>query len=765
MPSPRNNLLAPASLALLVAAAASDQRVFSARELRSRDQVSGMQGAPRVNDDAIWNRRPAGAGNYQIVMEVSGRAELTKFLAPPADPQDLQSICDARREAWEIAVPTTEKYVASVRGSSKRGGGGVPPVRNDVAEIAWTERSLGQLHAYDGNLGRAAEYFDAARRLLIDSHARPGFADAISWAEAAIGVAHLRRGELENCIDNHHATSCIFPIDPAGRHGRPSGSQMAIDSFGRHLARHPDNLEIRWLLNVAYMTLGKYPDGVPKPHLIPPHTFASPEDAGRFIDVAHEIGLDDVGRAGGAVVEDFDNDGWLDVVISSVDPCASLRYFRNTGRGTFTDVTKDAALESQLGGINLVQADYDNDGWIDLFVMRGGWEFPMRNSLLRNEQGRRFVDVTKQAGLSSGVHRTHSAAWADFDNDGWLDLFVGHEESSSALFRNQHDGTFRDVGRTAGVTRSSFIKGATWGDYDADGYPDLYVSNYGSENFLFHNEQNGTFTERAAALGVARPVMSFPTWFFDYDNDGRLDLLVVSYVPSVTEVVRALLRMPRQAETMKLYRNTGSGFEDVTAAQGLERVVPTMGANFGDIDNDGFLDFYLGTGAPSYAAIMPNVLYRNRGGKGFVDVTTPTGTGHLQKGHGVAFGDVDNDGDQDLYSNIGGFVPGDVYHRVLFRNPGHGNNWIRVKLVGVKSNRAGVGARIRIDVEGGTRYREVTSGGSFGASSFTQHIGLGKAKRIKRLEVWWPATNTRQAFEDQPVNRMMEIREFQHMPL
>lgn len=719
-------------------------------------------------DDRSWNRRPPGAGNYQIVMEVSGRAEVTQFLEPPSDPQNLQSICDARREASAAAIPATERYLTTLRS-------GTAP---DLTEIAWTERSLGQLQAYEARLDKAAEHFAAAHRVLLQhQEATPNVAQpfraaeltsATAWIEAALGVAHLRRGELENCVDTHHATSCIFPIAAAARHARPSGSQMAVDFFTRYLARHPDNLEIRWLLNVAYMTLGKYPDAVPKAHLIPPEAFASAEDPGRFVDVAPHAGLDDIGRAGGAIVEDLDNDGFLDIAVSSVDPCASLRYFRNSGDGTFTDRTKEAGLETQLGGINLVQADYDNDGWIDLFVMRGGWEFPMRNSLLKNEQGRRFVDVTRQAGLSSGAHRTHSAAWADFDNDGWLDLFVGHEESPSALFRNQRDGTFRDVGAAAGVTRTSFIKGATWGDYDADGYPDLYVSNYGGENFLFHNERNGTFTERAKALGVAGPIMSFPTWFWDYDSDGRLDLLVVSYVPSLDEVVRGFLRLPRRAETMKLYRNTGSGFEDVTAAVGLDRVVPTMGANFGDIDNDGFLDFYLGTGAPSYAAIMPNVLYRNRGGKGFVDVTTATGTGHLQKGHGVAFGDVDSDGDQDLYSNIGGFVPGDVYHRVLFRNPGHGNNWIRVKLVGVKSNRAGVGAKMEIETDvapgfsrGQTIYREVTSGGSFGASSFTQHIGLGKATRIKTLDVWWPASGSRQTFHDVVVNKTILVKEFE----
>jgi len=228
--------------------------------------------------------------------------------------------------------------------------------------------------------------------------------------------------------------------------------------------------------------------------------------------------------------------------------------------------------------------------------------------------------------------------------------------------------------------------------------------------------------------------------------------------------------MPAQAETMKLYRNTGTGFEDVTRSVGLDRVVPTMGANFGDLDNDGFLDFYLGTGAPSYAALMPNVMFRNRGGRSFADVTTATGTGHLQKGHGVAFADLDGDGNQDVYANIGGFVPGDAYQKVVFHNPGHpGNHWVRLRLVGVKSNRAAIGAQIRVTLIGedgreAVRYREVSSGGSFGASPLAQHIGLGRARRIKTVEVYWPASHTRQVLTDVPLDRVVEIREGDKKP-
>ncbi|HEY7511649.1 MAG TPA: CRTAC1 family protein, partial [Vicinamibacteria bacterium] len=430
----------------------------------------------------------------------------------------------------------------------------------------------------------------------------------------------------------------------------------------------------------------------------------------------------------------------------------------------YEDRAAAAGLGGQLGGINLVQTDYDNDGWLDLFVMRGGWQSPMRNSLLRNGRDGTFTDVTEKAGLMKTVHRTHSAAWADFDGDGWLDVFVGHEETPAALFRNQGDGTFVDVARAAGVARSSFIKGAAWGDYDGDGAPDLYVSNFAGPNFLYRNRGDGTFEEKASALGVDKPVMSFPAWFWDYDEDGRLDLFVASFVPSVTEVARGYLGLPAQAESMRLYRNTGGAFADVTRAAGLERVVPAMGANFGDLDEDGFLDFYLGTGAPSYAALVPNVMFRNRGDGTFVDVTTATGTGHLQKGHGVAFADLDDDGDQDVYANIGGFVPGDAYHKALFRNPGHGHRWLRVKLIGTRANRGAIGAKLAVTVVGEdgrerVRHREVGSGGSFGASPLEQHVGLGRAARVKSLEVEWPGRRLRQSFRDVPLDARIVVRE------
>ena len=196
---------------------------------------------------------------------------------------------------------------------------------------------------------------------------------------------------------------------------------------------------------------------------------------------------------------------------------------------------------------------------------------------------------------------------------------------------------------------------------------------------------------------------------------------------------------------------------------GLYRVSQAMGANFGDMDNDGFLDFYLGTGFPAFDALAPNVAYRNNGGESFSDVTFSAGLGHIQKGHGIAFGDIDRDGDQDIFMQVGGFYPSDGFLNALYVNPGSGNRWLSVRLVGVESNRSAIGARIRVTVaEDGVRrdiHAVVGSGGSFGASSLEQEIGLGRAEAVVSLEVYWPTSGIRQIFEDAPLNSALEIRE------
>ena len=709
----------------------------------------------RPTDDQSWNRRSSDSGDYQTVLEVSGRIEITRVLKKP-DPLDLKSICEAKQAAEAFAFRSAESYLLSLEKAANKS--------RYLPEIIRLQNELGQIYSYRGDMPNAILQFEAAYQNLQQLlRSNPEYAEDKAYLEEILGIANLRRGELDNCVHHHNAEMCLFPLTQNALHQNPKGSSSAIEYFNKHLASKPDNLEVRWLLNLAYQTLGKIP---PKNLAIPLPAITIANKIARMPDISARAGITNISGAGGSIIDDFDNDGFNDIIFSSVDSCESIRYFHNKGDGTFSDWTTKAKLEEQIGGINCTQTDYNNDGWLDIFVMRGGWEFPMRNSLLKNNGDGTFSDVTAASGLMSGDHRTHSAAWADFDNDGWLDVFVGHEESASQLFKNNKDGTFVDVSAKAGVNKAAFTKGVTFGDYDNDGFADLYVSNYGSENFLYHNHGNGTFTDVAKSLKVEKPIMSFPTWFCDYDNDGFLDLFVASFVPSITEVARGYLGLPAQAETMKLYHNNGrGGFDDVTSQVKLNRVVPTMGANFGDVDNDGFVDFYLGTGAPSYTALMPNFFFKNIGGKSFVDVTASSGTGHLQKGHGVAFGDINNDGDQDLFVNMGGFIPGDKYNKALFENPNqaNGNHWIALKLIGEKSNRAAIGAKIKInlvDLNGqkSLRYREVNCGGSFGSSTLTQNIGLGKNNRINSIEIIWSSGKS-QVLQDVKQDQKITIKE------
>jgi len=695
--------------------------------------------------------------------DFSGFGLIDSFARLPPERTKVETLCEIRRASIEEATRSIELALQNVSESL------------DPAKAVRLHNARATVYLFNGDTANAIAHFEQAIR-VAEAHLteNPKLSAMRNIDLAALGIAHMRRGEVENCVSNPNADRCIFPLTIGGRHKLRAGSERAIEYFERYLEREPSSLEVRWLLNVAYQTLGGYPDKVPKAYLISPAALESKENVGRFVDIAASLGLDTVGGAGGTIVDDLDNDGFLDVVETSFDPCQAMRAFRNNGNGTFIDISATSHLAEQLGGINAVQTDFNNDGLLDIFVMRGGWEWPMRNSLLRNNGDGTFSDVTQEAGLLSVDYPTHSAAWADFDNDGWVDLFIGHERTPSQLFRNKGDGTFEDVSTRAGVNRVAFTKGVAWGDYDGDGYPDLYVSNYGEDNFLFHNKRDGTFEEVAKQLGVQQPQWSFPTWFWDYDNDGKLDLFVASYFFGNGEWVRPYLGMPRQGDSMKLYHNNGNGtFSDVTREVGLDRSVAAMGANFGDLDNDGYLDFYLGTGAPTYTALMPNLLYRNQDGKSFAEISSSSGTGHLQKGHGVAFADLDNDGDEDIFENLGGAVPGDKYNTVLFANPGHGNNWISIKLIGVKSNRAAIGAKIKVTLKGPSskgpaksreveiRYREVSSGGSFGSSPLMQHIGIGKATRIDSIEVTWPTSGTRQEFNNVLPNQFIEIKEFE----
>ena len=697
----------------------------------------------------------AATGSIKYTINESGIIEaetaLGSFPKPANWNHDPRMICQIRKQSLKAAREALEKYIA---GASKLR---TPPEPLDKINAYL---SLGEFDAYDGNMDGAIENYQKSYEV-----AAAQIPELVPRFEEILGIAYLHKSELENEVYRDPKEECIFPMTSGQAYANTADSAKAVEYFQKYLKSKPDELEVEWLLNIAYMTMGSYPDKVPKEYLIPPSVFASQEDVGHFVDVAPAAGLNSFSMAGGVIVDDLENTGNLDVVTSGWGSCSPMHFFHNNGDGTFSDRTAKAGLQDQLGGLNMIQADYNNDGCTDILVLRGGWEVPQPKSLLRNNCDGTFTDVTAASGLTLPTS-SQTAVWVDINNDGWLDLFVGNENGPAQLFLNKGNGTFQDISHSAGVDRIAFSKGVTAADYDNDGWPDLFVSNLTGRNFLYHNNHDNTFTEVATQAGVEQPTQGFATWFFDYDNDGWPDLFVTSYYPSVDEVARTYLGLPHNATTMRLYKNLGNGtFRDVTIDVDLGKVFMPMGANFGDIDNDGFLDIYFGNGNPNYGSLVPYVLLRNHDGQYFVDVTQSSGTGELHKGHAVALADLENNGQVDIVSVVGGAVPGDSHALRVFKNPGNDNHWITVKLVGVKTNRSAIGTRIKVTIENkgqGTRsiYRTVGSGGSFGASPLEQHIGLGKSSRILDLEIYWPASNTRQHFSDIPVDQFLEIKEF-----
>lgn len=681
-----------------------------------------------------------------------------------------------RQGAWDNPWNLQEKKVASLQADLR--------TETDPIKRLILRRELAQQYIAGGTSEAAIATLEA----LLSEYGPSLPTQDIETLKADLALAYFRLGELRNCTWNHNADACILPVQAEGVHKEQFGAAEAAKRYGELLAdpkTDPENaLVYRWLLNISYMVLGKYPDGVPKQWLIPLDTFASDYDIGKFRDVAATRGLTVFGRAGGVILDDFDNDGHLDLMISHMGLEEQLEYFHNDGGGQFTPMTEKAGLRGIVGGLNIVQADYNNDGCIDVFIPRGAWlhdkgQYP--SSLLGSNCDGTFTDVTAKAGLLNN-YPTQTAVWADFNNDGLLDLFVGNEivrnkvawpESARnlRLYINNGDGTFTDVGPESGINVSGMIKGATADDYDNDGWPDLYVSVMSGPNHLVRNVgakgKIPKFVDVTGEAGVAEPHTSFTCWFFDYNNDGWPDIFVSGYWATMPNIVREYLGQKDKAKGARprLYRNNKDGtFTDVSREAHLDSLLLTMGANFGDLDNDGWLDFYLGTGAAPLTNIVPNQMFRNHGGRYFQNVTTSGGFGHLQKGHGVAFGDIDNSGNQDVFEVIGGAYTADRFWSVLFKNPGHGNHWIKLNLIGTRANRFAVGARIRVRIteEGKRReiFRTVNSGGSFGASSLRPHIGLGKAAVVDQIEIRWPGSGLVQRF-DGPIaaDRPYEIRE------
>lgn len=604
---------------------------------------------------------------------------------------------------------------------------------------------------------------------------------AIGWTSLAL--AHLRTAERVNCITNHASASCIIPIRGLGIHQDRSGASEAIKIYQEVLKRRPNDLESRWLLNLACMTLGEYPFGVPKEWLIPGIGGDTTTMINPFEDIAGDLGLAVNNTGGGVIADDFDNDGYLDLITSAFTLNEEMHFFKNMKNGTFADVTARSGLKGINGGLNIQQTDYNNDGFRDIFVLRGAWNGEAGrepNSLLRNNGDGTFTDVTTTSGLLS-FHPTQTATWNDFNNDGWLDVFIGNESQPVGvvkhpceLYINNQDGTFREVAAAVGVAFTYFVKGTTSGDYNNDGKADLFISTMNGNGILMKNTtvpgKEVSFEDVSVQSGLTRHSNStFPTWFWDFDNDGWLDIFICDYTfdASLAHYAAAeKLNIPAgSTDKMLLYRNNHDGtFTNVAKELGLNKVAFAMGSNFGDIDNDGYLDMYLGTGNPLFQSILPNLMFRNDRGKRFEDVTASARVGHLQKGHGISFADLDNDGDQDIYIEMGGAYPGDTYQNSFFMNPGQGgNNWICLDLQGMKANRAAIGTRVKVTfTENGVKrsvYRDVNSGGSFGSSPLRREIGIGKATLIDEIEIRWHGSERVDVFKDIKPNQFLKIVE------
>ncbi len=601
------------------------------------------------------------------------------------------------------------------------------------------------------------------------------------YIKKLLALSYMRKAEQDNCINNHTNVSCIIPIQKRAVHKNKEGSQKSIKLLEEILAKNLADKDCKYLLNIAYMTLGEYPQSVPSQYRIDPNYFEKSMDFTPFTDVASNLGVGTSKLSGGTCVDDFNGDGYLDIIASSWGFDHNVQYFENDRKGGFIDRTFAVGLKGVSGGLNLRHADYNNDGHMDFFILRGAWFFDqgkIPNSLIRNNGDGTFTDVTIEAGLYS-EYPTQTAVWEDFNVDGWLDLFIANESNEDShapceLFISNGDGTFTETSEAAGIKITGFFKGVSSGDINNDGLTDLYISTMGSDNHLLINtpkDNKVSFTSVGKLANVTAPKVSFPTWMFDYNNDGFTDIFVSGYSfgsKSASSLMFEGVQGHAHPQRPFIYRNNGNGtFSEVSAKVGLTEPIVTMGCNFGDLDNDGFKDFYLATGEPNLFSIVPNRMYRNNAGFGFQDVTYKGGFGHIQKGHAVGFGDLDMDGDQDIYTVMGGAFEGDVFQNILFENPsGNNNNWVNIKLEGVRSNRSAIGAKIILELDENEQYRKiyhrVESGASFGGNSLLAEIGVGETKVIKRISVIWPIRGgTLGVYENVPVNKNLKITEGQ----
>jgi tetratricopeptide (TPR) repeat protein len=594
-------------------------------------------------------------------------------------------------------------------------------------------------------------------------------------ARALIMETFLGRGR-EALEEGHYSIAERYfaralEVDPSGYEPLYEASITALwqlkydraDSLLRcAIEQYPEVLELRWHLAQVWRQTGRSLTEMPAAYRFGQEKALGVASSGHFSEIASELGVDKKDGGRSSAWADFDDDGDLDLVALGHP---DLAYYRNDG-ARFSDRTVQVGLELPVGGIGAQVADYDNDGDADLYITRDGWFGGGANVLFSNSGDGHFVDKTEEAGVGD-MGSGFCASWADYDRDGWLDIYVANGtgatgDSTNVLYRNRGDGTFVDVAAVSGVAHKGQSLSSAWGDFDGDSDADLYVCNFTESNVLYRNEGDGSFADITASAGVsAAHIDGFITFVLDYDNDGSLDIFVGNWSEFETVLAdRASAKITSSRDRPVLYHNRGDGtFEDRSVQAGIARAQGTMSGVPADIDNDGWVDLYLGNGGPQMGRRDPDVLYRNLGDGTFEDATEALGLGHVGKSHGVTFADYDRDGDVDLYVPSGGAQPGDHWHNAFYRNEGFGHHWLVLKLEGRRSNRDGIGAQISVRCGENKQLHEVASGYSFGnSSSIEAEFGLGDCLQADEIVVRWPSGQV-DAFKEVAADRRLLLVE------
>ena len=594
------------------------------------------------------------------------------------------------------------------------------------------------------------------------------------------GIAQLRLGNYAAATADFEVVLRETPDSPTTlralgatllRMGAPGPASAALRQA---VDLEPEMLEPRWNLMIAAEGSGEDPAALPQRYRLDLPDRSAPSPV-RFDEVSGEIGIERWSRARASAWADFDGDGDLDLFALGIrDPHALYRnLLREDGAAKFKPAALDAALFDPRGGWSALFFDYDRDGDPDLYVTRDGWDGDDGNSLYRNDGGR-YVDVTVRAGVESPADG-FTAAVADVNRDGLLDIYVANGVATrggapNELFLGALEGRFVERGAAMGVDDHGRSIGSAFGDYDKDGWPDLLVVNFFDRPVLYRNLEGAGFEDVSALAGIAAPHEGFVGFFFDYDNDGWLDILVVGFTSDMEVALQSRIEGKAVAEgsRLALYRNGGDGtFADVTSEAGLSWNVGAMAATFGDYDNDGWLDIFIGVGAPPMERFEANRLFRNLGDGTFADVSVSAGVDDLGKGHGATFADWDHDGDLDLFVPIGGAFPGDRQKSRFYRNPAsqarHPNGWLHILLEASSLHPDAVGAQVELrvtDAPGApVQLQEVAIGGGFGVTpSPILEFGLGQHQIVAEVTIRWPGGGHR-VLRNIPANQRILVVE------